>query len=125
MTKSPRELSMRTILLPRDTNAGGSIFGGVILSHIDLAAAVPAKKLAPTKRFVTVAMEKVEFLEPVFVGDLVSFYTQVVEIGRSSLKVHVDVIVERRDSPGTEIEVTSAFVTYVAVGADRRPIPIL
>ena len=125
MTEYPRELSLRTILLPRDTNAGGSIFGGVILSHIDLAAAVPAKKLAPSKRFVTVAMEKVEFLEPVFVGDLVSFYTQIVEIGTSSLKVHVDVIVERRDRPGKEIQVTSASVTYVAVGTDRRPIPIL
>ena len=125
MTEYPRELSLRTILLPRDTNAGGSIFGGVILSHIDLAAAVPAKKLAPRKRFVTVAMEKVEFLEPVFVGDLVSFYTQIVEIGTSSLKVHVDVIVERRDRPGKEIQVTSASVTYVAVGTNRRPIPIL
>jgi acyl-CoA thioesterase YciA len=74
--------AIRVLLLPKDTNAYGTIFGGVILSNIDLASAVEARKLAP-HRYVTKAMHEVEFHEPVFVGDLVDFYTETVRIGRT------------------------------------------
>jgi len=126
MTDCPeRELAMRTTLLPRDTNPGGSIFGGVILSHIDLAGVIPAKRLSPTRRFVTVAMDSIKFHAPVFVGDLVSFYTCVRKVGRTSVTVEVDVVVERRDRPGTEENVTEALVTYVSIGPDGKPIPVI
>lgn len=120
-----RELAMRTTLLPRDTNPGGSIFGGVILSHIDLAGVIPAKRLNPARRFVTVAMDRIKFHAPVFVGDLVSFYTCVRSIGRTSVTVQVDVVVERRDRPGVEVDVTEALVTYVSLGVDGKPVPVV
>ncbi len=126
MTEYPRELALRTILLPRDTNAQGTVFGGVILSHIDLAGVVQVRKLNPARRFVTVAMDEVIFHEPVFVGDLVSFYTQVVHVGRTSAKAQVCVFVQRTDdADGEEVRVTEAEVTYVAVDENRRPIPVL
>ena len=122
----PRELSMRTILLPRDTNGHGSVFGGVILSHIDLAGAVPIRKLNPARNFVTVAMNEVIFHEPVFVGDLVSLYTQIKHVGTSSVRVKVCVLVQRQDDMnGEEIRVTEAEVTYVSVNESRRPVPVL
>ncbi len=120
------ELALRTILLPRDTNSAGSIFGGIILSHIDMAGVVPARKLAPKKQFVTVAMDKVVFHEPVFVGDLVSLYTTVLEVGRSSIKIQVDVTAIRGGDMSTgELQVTEAVVTYVAVDSDRKATPIM
>ncbi|MAW60715.1 MAG: acyl-CoA thioesterase [Planctomycetes bacterium] len=120
------ELALRTILLPRDTNAQGTIFGGVILAHIDLAGVVPVRKLNPARRFVTVAMNEIVFHEPVFVGDLVSFYAQVCKVGRTSVQVKVCVNVQRKDdSDGEEIRVTEAEVTYVAVDENRRPVPVL
>ncbi len=126
MKQYPRELSLRTILLPRDTNANGSVFGGVILSHIDLAGVVPVRKLNPARRFVTVAMNEVIFHEPVFVGDLVSLYTQIKHVGTTSAKVKVCVLVQRQDDmDGEEIRVTEADVTYVAVDENRRPVPVL
>lgn len=122
----PTELALRTILLPRDTNAQGTIFGGVILAHIDLAGVVPVRKLNPARRFVTVAMNEIVFHEPVFVGDLCSFYAQVCHVGRTSVKVKVQVNVQRKDdSDGEEIRVTEAEVTYVAVDENRRPVPVL
>ncbi|MCX8229402.1 MAG: acyl-CoA thioesterase [Planctomycetota bacterium] len=124
MTKDTCELALRTILLPRDTNASGSIFGGVILSHIDIAGAVPAKRLAPSRQFVTIAMNEVVFHEPVFVGDIISFYASVKKVGNTSITVEVDVIVERKDVPGSSVQVTSADVTYVAVDENRRPVAI-
>lgn len=122
----PTELALRTILLPRDTNAQGTIFGGVILAHIDLAGVVPVRKLNPARRFVTVAMNEIVFHEPVFVGDLCSFYAQVCRVGRTSVQVKVQVNVQRKDdSDGEEIQVTEAEVTYVAVDENRRPVPVL
>ena len=79
---------------PKDTNPTGTIFGGVILSHIDLASAVEARKAAPC-RYVTRAMNQVEFHQPVFVGDVVSFYTETVRVGRTSITVRVSVEAER------------------------------
>ena len=121
-----REPAIRVLLLPKDTNAHGTIFGGVILSHIDLASAVAAQRVAP-HRYVTRAMNAVEFHEPVLVGDLVSFYAETVRIGRTSVTVRVLVEAERRwASPGGSrlVQVTEAEVVLVAVGSDGRPTPV-
>src|SRR5215210_3569775 len=86
--------AIKLLLLPKDTNALGTIFGGVILSHIDLASAVEARKAA-SHRYVTKAMREVEFHAPVFLGDIVNFYTETVRIGRTSVTVRVTVVAER------------------------------
>src|SRR6478752_10250378 len=86
--------AIRVLLLPKDTNAYGTIFGGVILSHIDLASAIEARKIAP-HHYVTKAMREVEFHEPVHLGDIVSFYTETVRVGRTSVTVRVLVEAER------------------------------
>lgn len=118
-----RDPAIRIILLPRDTNATGSIFGGVILSHIDLAGVVEARRHA-VKNFVTVAMREVEFKKPVYVGDVVSFYARTVRVGTTSVTVKVDVEAQRKDDPSQRVPVTSAEVVYVAVDAKGRPIPV-
>ena len=128
---SERVPAIRVLLLPKDTNAYGTIFGGVILSNIDLASAVEARKLAP-HRYVTKAMHEVEFHEPVFVGDLVDFYTETIRIGRTSVTVRVSVEAERWGSVaeggpirrGERVKVTEAEVVLVAVNELGRPIPI-
>lgn len=124
MSQAPREPAIRVILLPRDTNEAGTIFGGVILSQIDLAAAVEANRANPRRRYVTVAMKEVVFHEPVFVGDLVSFYTELVRVGRTSVTVKVDVLARRRSDPGAEVRVTEAEVVYVAVDQRGHPVPV-
>ena len=124
--------SIKLVLLPRDTNAYGTIFGGAILSNIDLASAVEARKTA-SHRYLTRAMHGVEFHEPVFVGDVVSFYTETVRVGRTSLTVRVVVEAERWSrSPaapqgtgcGEIVKVTEAEVVLVAVDDRGRPVPI-
>ena len=123
--------AIRVLLLPKDTNAYGTIFGGVILSNIDLASAVEARKLG-VHRFVTKAMREVEFHEPVFVGDLVDFYTETLRVGRTSVTVKVSVEAERWHAAasaagsghGERVKVTEAEVVLVAVGKDGRPTPI-
>jgi acyl-CoA thioesterase YciA len=124
--------SIRIVLLPRDTNAYGTIFGGVILSHIDLASAVEARKTAP-HRYVTRAMNAVEFHERVFLGDVVSFYTETLRVGRTSITVRVLVEAERwgpvpaapAGSGRPEVvKVTEAEVVLVAVDERWRPVPI-
>lgn len=109
-----REPTIRVTMLPRDTNARGTIFGGVILSHIDLAGAVAARQHAP-RNFVTKAMHEVEFIAPVYVGDVVSFYADVVREGTTSLTVRVEVEAERFSEPGKRARVTEAEVVYVAI----------
>ena len=117
--------AIKVILLPKDTNALGTIFGGVILSHIDLASAVEARKAAP-HRYVTKAMREVEFHQPVFLGDIVSFYTETLRIGRTSITVKVTVEAERWGGGGGEkVKVTEAEVVLVALDASGRPTPIL
>ena len=118
-----REPTIRVTMLPRDTNARGTIFGGVILSHIDLAGAVAARQRAP-RNFVTKAMHEVEFIAPVYVGDVVSFYASIVKIGRTSITVDVAVYAQRGLRQGNDeicIKVTEAVLTYVAVDENRRP----
>jgi acyl-CoA thioesterase YciA len=115
--------SIRRVMMPRDTNAFGTIFGGVILSEIDLAAAVEAHR-HHTGRMVTVAMDGVVFTAPVFVGDCVSFFTETVRVGRTSIRVKVRVWAERRFSRDEDVFVTEADVTMVAVDPHGTKVPI-
>jgi len=124
MSSAPaREPSIRVVMMPKDTNAHGTIFGGVILSYIDQAAAVEAKRHGASF-IVTVAMREVVFHEPVLVGDLVSFYTRLVKIGRTSITVSVEVVSERDASGARPVKVTEAEVTFVNLDRDRRPLAI-
>ena len=116
--------AIRITLLPRDTNPQGTIFGGIILSYIDIAGAVEAHRHTGIERFVTVAMREVVFHEPVYVGDLVSFYARTIRIGTTSLTVHVVVEAERYGGTSERIKVTEAEVVYVAMDANRRKMKI-
>jgi acyl-CoA thioesterase YciA len=118
-----RDPAIRVMLLPRDTNAQGSIFGGVILSHLDLAGVTEARKHA-VRRFVTVAMKEVEFKKPVFVGDTLSFYTRTVKVGTTSVTVKVRVEARRWSDPSKRVLVTGAEIVYVAVDEEGRPTPL-
>ncbi len=118
-----RDPAIRVVLLPRDTNERGTIFGGVILSHIDLAGTFEARKISH-HRFVTVALTEVEFKEPVHVGDVVSFYTLLEKVGRTSITVRVEVEAQRRSNPGENVRVTEARVVYVAVNEEGKPVPV-
>src|SRR5687767_12306000 len=121
---SERVPAIKVLLLPKDTNAYGTIFGGVILSNIDLASAVEARKAGP-HRFVTRALHEVEFHEPVHLGDIVSFYTETVRIGRTSITVRVLVEAERWTAANAErVKVTEAEVVLVAVDDRGKPTPI-
>jgi acyl-CoA thioesterase YciA len=123
-------LAIQVVMLPRDTNPLGSIFGGVILSYLDQAGSIGARRevlLAggPVPFLVTVAINKVEFHRPVLVGDVVRFLTRLVRMGRTSITMHVSVEVER----GTEtLQVTEAELVYVGIDPttpERRPRPLL
>lgn len=121
-----RFLAVKVVMMPRDTNPVGTIFGGVLLSYIDQAGVVGAQALIrdrqwPAPTLVTVAMNGVEFHQPVFVGDVVSFWTRALRIGRTSITVHVAV---ETDRAGQTIRLTKAEVVYVAVDAERRPVAI-
>ena len=126
---APRYLALKAVMMPRDTNHHGTIFGGVLLSHIDQGGAVGAlheirKAGWPDRLIVTVALNRVEFHQPVYVGDLVSFWTSLVRVGRTSITVHVEVEADRDGAP---VKLTEAEVVYVAVeaiGDERRPVPI-
>lgn len=117
------EPAIRVLMMPRDTNAHGTIFGGVILSYIDQAGAIEARRQGCIL-MVTVTMDKVVFHEPVQVGDLVSFWAETLRIGTTSITVKVVVKAHRAGMVGPEITVTEAQVVYVNVGADRKPQPI-
>src|SRR6185369_15186828 len=126
MSNQPERFpAIRLTMLPKDTNAYGTIFGGVILSYIDLAGGVECRRQSP-KKFVTKAMHEVVFVAPVHLGDLVTFYTKTIRIGTTSITVDVEVEVERLGITGNKeiVRVTEAEVIYVAVGEDGRPIPI-
>jgi acyl-CoA thioesterase YciA len=114
--------AIRLIMMPKDTNAQGTIFGGTILSLIDQAAFVEAWR-QKNHRYVTVSMEAVEFHEPVHVGDILSLWAETRRVGQTSLRVHVEVRAVRRGS-GSEIRVTQADVTVVALDEAERPTPV-
>ena len=125
--------AIQVVMMPRDTNPHGTIFGGVILSYLDMAGSIAARREVMLRggvsnaAFVTVAMNRVEFKHPVMVGDVVKFLVRVTRIGRTSVTTHIDILAER----GAEtIPVTEAEVVYVGVDstlpvADRKPIPLL
>ncbi|MEJ7622709.1 MAG: hotdog domain-containing protein [Pyrinomonadaceae bacterium] len=123
-TEPLRDAAIRLTMMPRDTNAHGTVFGGVILSYIDVAGGVEAVRQTKHERFVTVAMKEVIFHEPVFIGDLVSFYARTVKVGRTSISIHVDVEAERFGSRGQRVKVTSAEVTFVAINQFREKVAI-
>ncbi len=117
--------AIRIVLLPRDTNSQGTIFGGIILSYIDMAGAIEAHRRTGMERFVTVAMREVIFHKPVFVGDLVSFYAETVRIGNTSITVRVIVETERVSASTERVRVTDAEVVYVAVDENRQKTTIV
>lgn len=129
MPSAERYLAVKVVMMPRDTNPFGTIFGGVVLSFIDQAGAVGAQHAIrcagwPDQPLVTVGMKSVEFHRPVFVGDIVSFWTTVVRVGKTSITMHVTVEADRQ---GEAVQLTEAEVAYVAVetvGQQRRPVPI-
>jgi len=124
-TANEPNAAIRLTMMPRDTNAHGTVFGGVILSYIDVAGGVEAVRHTKHDRFVTVAMKEVIFHEPVFMGDLVSFYAETLRVGSTSITVHVVVEAERFGSQGRQkVKVTEAEVTYVAINQFREKVRI-
>jgi len=118
------EPAIRVLMMPRDTNAQGTIFGGVILSYIDQAGAIEARRQGANV-LVSVAMDKIVFHEPVYVGDLISFWTQTLRIGTTSITVKVVVEAVRYNDPNDKVLVTEAQVVYVNLGEDRKPTQIV
>ncbi|MBZ7986438.1 acyl-CoA thioesterase [Campylobacter sp. Cr9] len=123
--KELKEATLRLVAMPQDTNPAGNIFGGWIMSQIDLAGAVAAKELA-NGRVVTIAVEQMTFKKPVFVGDIVSFHAKVIKVGNTSIQVQVEVIAERCSPKlyGVCVPVTSAVLTYVNVDENGEKIKI-
>ena len=118
-----RELVLKVIPMPADCNANGDIFGGWVMAQVDLAGAVlPARYVRG--RMATVAVNQFIFKQPVRVGDILSFYSQVTRIGRTSITVMVEVFAERISSQGQYLKVTEANLTYVAIDLEGRPRPI-
>ena len=113
------EPAIRVIMMPKDTNALGTIFGGIILSYIDQAGAVEGHRVV-SGRLVTVALREVVFHAPVFVGDLVSFYTEPLKVGRTSMQIRIEVIASR-DRGATDVKVTEGLFTFVALDDEHRP----
>jgi acyl-CoA thioesterase YciA len=111
---------MRVIPMPADANHTGDIFGGWIMAQVDLAGAVPAMRVAQG-RVATVAVNSFVFKQPVFVGDIVSLYAEVLRVGRTSITVSVEVYAQHRPISDAAVKVTEAVLTYVAVDENRRP----
>ena len=117
-----REPTLRVVPMPSDANYTGDIFGGWIMSQVDIAGAIPAIELAKG-RVATVAVNSFVFKQPVMIGDVVSFYAKVVRVGRTSITVDVEVYARRRELSEV-VKVTEATLTYVAVDDERRPRPV-
>jgi acyl-CoA thioesterase YciA len=115
--------TLRVVPMPADANQNGDIFGGWVMSQVDIAGSVPAARRA-RGRVTTVAVNSFLFKQPVLIGDLVSFYAEVTHVGRTSVTVDVQVYAERNPGEMVCVKVTEASLTYVAVGPDRRPRPL-
>lgn len=122
--RNARMLTCRVVAMPENTNAAGDIFGGWLLSQVDLAGSTLAVKIA-SGRVATVAVNHFQFIKPVLVGDLVSCWAQVDQIGRTSIRIRVEVDAERMRSSHNTVRVADATFTYVALDADGRPRPVL
>jgi acyl-CoA thioesterase YciA len=118
-----RQPTIRIIPMPADTNAHGTIFGGWVMAQVDLAGSVPAT-VRSRGRVVTVSVNSFQFKQPVLVGDLVSFYADVVKVGRTSLTVDVEVYAQRQRFGAEVVKVTEAQLTYVAIDDQRKPRPV-
>ncbi|MDQ0625979.1 acyl-CoA thioesterase YciA [Paraburkholderia graminis] len=119
----PESCALRVVPLPADANPYGDVFGGWIMSQVDIAGSVPACRRA-NGRVVTVAVNSFVFSQPVFVGDLLSFYASIVKTGNSSITVSVEVYAQRMRYATEVVKVTDAVLTYVATDDDRRPRPL-
>ena len=115
-----RQLVLRVMPMPADANGNGDIFGGWIMAQVDVAGGVVAARRA-RGRVATVAVNSFTFKQPVLVGDLVTFYAEIAKVGRTSVTVTVEVFAQRNPDDLVTVKVTEASLTYVAVGADRRP----
>ena len=119
-----REPTLRVAAMPSDANYTGDIFGGWLMGQVDIAGSIPAVQRAKG-RVVTVAVNSFIFKQPLFVGDIVSFYTEIIKIGTTSITVDVEVFVQRNPAKPECLKVTEATLTYVAVGEDRKPREVL
>ncbi len=115
-----REPTLRLVPMPADANMSGDIFGGWVMSQVDIAGSIPATRIAHG-RVATVAVNSFAFKQPIMIGDLVSFYAEVVRVGRTSITVSVEVYAQRERLEEDCMKVTEATLTYVAVDANRRP----
>ncbi len=120
VTLPDRQPSLRVVPMPADANQNGDIFGGWVMSQVDIAGSIPAARRA-RGRVATVAVNSFVFREPVLIGDIVSFYADITREGRTSITVAVEVYAQRNPTEVICVKVTEASLTYVAVGMDRRP----
>jgi acyl-CoA thioesterase YciA len=117
------DLTIRVMAMPADTNASGDIFGGWLMSQVDIAGSIVARRRAQG-RIVTVAVDSFQFRNPVFVGDVISCYASITRIGKTSLTINVKAFAERQGKSHNNHLVTEADLTYVAVDDQRRPRPL-
>ena len=119
-TLPQREPTIRVAAMPSDANYTGDIFGGWLMGQVDIAGSIPALHRAKG-RVATIAVNSFVFKQPIFVGDVVSFYTRIVKVGTTSITVEVEVYAQRDPAKPVCVKVTEAMLTYVAVGDDRKP----
>jgi len=119
-TLPQREPTIRVAAMPSDANYTGDMFGGWLMGQVDIAGSIPALHRAKG-RVATVAVNSFVFKQPIFVGDVVSFYTRILKVGNTSITVEVEVYAQRDPAKPTCVKVTEATLTYVAVGEDRKP----
>ncbi|HKJ95848.1 MAG TPA: acyl-CoA thioester hydrolase YciA [Gammaproteobacteria bacterium] len=117
------ELVLRTLAMPADTNPAGDIFGGWLLSQMDVAGGLAAKQRA-RGRVATVAIESMTFHRPVFVGDVLCCYAEILRVGRTSITTRLEAWIIRDDNYGERLRVTEGIFTYVAIDGDRQPRPV-
>ena len=118
-----KEPVLRVVPMPADANQHGDIFGGWIMAQVDIAGSVLAARRA-LGRVATIAVNSFQFKQPVFIGDVLSFYGEIVRVGNTSITVNVEVYAQRNPSELETVKVTEATLTYVATGADRKPRPV-
>jgi acyl-CoA thioesterase YciA len=123
VTLPQRQPTLRVVAMPSDCSYTGDVFGGWVMAQVDIAGSIPALHRAKG-RVATVAVNSFQFKNPLFMGDLVSFYAEIVKVGYTSLTVDVEVYAQRDPSKPVCVKVTEATLTYVAVTEDRKPRPV-
>lgn len=119
-TLPSRHATLRVVAMPTDCNITGDVFGGWVMAQVDIAGSIPAICRA-RGRVATVSVNSFVFKQPIFMGDVVSFYADIVKVGRTSMTINVEVYAQRNPIKPTCVKVTEATLTYVAVGDDRKP----